>query len=202
MLWMEIRIIAMLDEMIIFFSSGSDDLSSLIKISFYLVALKTISTLISRQFHIYEIIIGYESVYQLQCFIFDKILKVTPSSRKTKSDEGSIINYLLVDSPKFSGLLNVFSNIVICPIQIIIYIVILFNLLGVSFIFGMTPLVGSSVMNYLITKNYDKSVEDLMIKKDKCMKATTEIFDSLKLLKMYGWEDEFKKRVILSIYVY
>ncbi len=90
-----------------------------------------------------------------------------------------------------------FAIILIKPIHTLIYIVILFNLLGVSFIFGIIPLVGSTVINYFMFKNYDKLVKDSMLKSDKRMKASTEIFDSLKLLKMYGWEDEFKNKVNL-----
>ena len=36
----------------------------------------------------------------------------------------------------------------------------------------------------------------MMGKKDLCMKATTETLDNIKILKLYNWENEFKKKIL------
>ena len=37
--------------------------------------------------------------------------------------------------------------------------------------------------------------KDLLKRKDNRMKITSETINSLKILKLYGWEDEFLERV-------
>ena len=36
----------------------------------------------------------------------------------------------------------------------------------------------------------------MMGKKDICMKVTTETLENIKILKLYNWENEFKKKIL------
>lgn len=192
----------MLERLIQYFDQSLNDLNYLIKISVILLSGKTMSIFLYRQFSIFESNIAMESVLKLNCFIFDKILKTSPSSNQKKSSQGEIINYIQVDSPKLGNMLRYCPLILIYPILIVVYIVILFYFLGLSFLFGMIPLVVFIIANYFMYRTYAGLEHDLLLRKDNRMKLTSETFEALKLLKMYAWEDEFRKRVILSYFIF
>jgi hypothetical protein len=139
----------------IYFYQGLRDTGYLIKISFSLILGKLISMIISSQSSNFESIMAIKSIYKINCFIFDKILKTSPSSNQKKSNQGEIINYLQVDSGKVAGLLRTLPKMVIYPIQIVIYIYVLFSFLGYSFIFGIITLISFIVFNYFVSAYND-----------------------------------------------
>ena len=114
---------------------------------------------------------------------------------------GILINFILVDSPKLGNMLKYCPFILVYPIQIGIYITMLFYYLGISFLFGMIPLVLFIVVNFFMYSKYSEMESDFLARKDWRMKATTETFDALKLLKMYAWEEEFRKKVNFIFYI-
>lgn len=185
----------MLEFIIIYFDQRLNDLTYLIKISFFLIIGKTISIFLTRQCSIFESNLAIKSVLMLNCFIFDKILKASPSSTQKKSSQGEIINYVQVDSVKLGDMLHTSPKILIYPIEILVFIVVLFYFLGYSFIFGIITLVLSMICNYYVLSNYADLEDNSLGRKDERMKITTETFEALKILKMYAWEDVFKKRV-------
>jgi len=189
----------MFELLIQYFNQRTNDLNYLIKISVFFISAKAISIFLYRQYSIFESNIAMESVLKLNCFIFDKIIKASPSSQQKKSSQGEIINFIQVDSLKLGNMLRYCPMILTDPIVIVIYIAILFYFLGVSFLFGMIPLVLFIIVNYFMYSTYSGLENDLLLRKDERMKVTTETFEYLKLLKMYDWEDEFKKRVILYL---
>jgi len=83
----------------------------------------------------------------------------------------------------------------IAPIQIIVYTYWLFDFLGISFLFGFLVLILFLVINIFIQIKMQDYVTKILSAKDDRMKVTSETFNSIKLLKLYGWESEFLKRV-------
>ena len=79
--------------------------------------------------------------------------------------------------------------------QIVVYSWWLFNLLEISFLFGFGVLVLFLIIQVFIQIALQKYVEKTMTKKDERLKIIVETFNSIKLLKLYGWEREFRKRV-------
>ena len=194
----------MIEAFITYFNTKQNDLNYLIKIGAILLGGKIFSMFLLRQYSIFENNLALKSTLRLNCFIFDKILKTSPASNENKSSQGEIINFIQVDSPKIGYMIISCPAMLIYPLQIIIYISLLFYYLGISFLFGMIQLVLFALVNYFIYSNYSKYENTLLTKKDLRMKITTETFDSLKLLKMYSWEEEFQKRVsfFLSIFYF
>ena len=194
----------MIEAFITYFNTKQNDLNYLIKIGAILLGGKIFSMFLLRQYSIFENNLALKSTLRLNCFIFDKILKTSPASNENKSSQGEIINFIQVDSPKLGYMIISCPAMLIYPLQIIIYISLLFYYLGISFLFGMIQLVLFALVNYFIYSNYSKYENTLLTKKDLRMKITTETFDSLKLLKMYSWEEEFQKRVsfFLSIFYF
>jgi ATP-binding cassette, subfamily C (CFTR/MRP), member 1 len=157
--------------------------------------IKFSSIFFVRQTNIFQTLIGYKSANEMNCLIFNKVLKASPASLTEKSSEGEIINFLQVDSAKLAMVMTFCPTLIIIPIQIIVYTLMLFEFMGISFIFGFAALAIFLGINFKIMKNYSVLQKEMLKKKDTRMKVTTETFNHLKVLKLYGWEDEFLRRI-------
>jgi len=138
---------------------------------------------------------GYEASTGLNCIIYDKLLKLSPSSTKVKFSEGQIINFLQVDAPKIKNLMMFSPLLIAHPIQIVVYMYMLFVFFGISFLFGFGTLVLFLIFNFCFQKKYVGYAKQILLHKDERMKMTTETIHSLKILKLYGWEEEYLKQV-------
>lgn len=131
----------------------------------------------------------------MNAYIYEKVLKESPSSLKSKSNQGEIINFLQVDSMKISMMMISSPTMLTTPIQIIVYTYLLFAFFGISFIFGFVTLFIFIMINFYIQSQYRVKQKELLKFKDSRMKITSEVINSLKILKLYAWEDEFLNRV-------
>ncbi len=61
-------------------------------------------------------------------------------------------------------------------------------------LFAMIFIIG---LNFILQKKEYMYKEEILKKTDERMNITIETINSLKLLKLYSWEDEFLKRVYL-----
>jgi len=157
--------------------------------------VKFVNILLNRQNSIFQSYLGFKSSIDLNCFIYSKLLKTSPSSLKEKSKEGDIINFIQVDSNKLNMTMYLSPGILIIPIKITVYSFMLFQFFGYSFLLGFLILFISFSLNFLIQKNYQKRNKEMLKKKDVTMRVTTETFNNLKVLKLYSWEDEFLNRI-------
>ena len=143
-------------------------------------------------------VIGNRAVFELNCFIYNKILKASPSSFTEKATEGEIVNFIQVDSMKLRSMVMFAPNIFINPIQIIAYSYLLFDFFKFSFFAGLGILILFFFINLKITKKYILYQQKILEKKDIRMKKSTETFDNIKILKLYNWENQFLERIISS----
>lgn len=185
----------MIENLIDYFKEKKDNLKYLIKISGILIGAKTISIFLFRQYMMFETNLANQSVNVLYTFLFDKILKVSPSSTKIKSNQGEIVTYLQVDCGKFSNMITNCANLFIFPTKIVVYLILLFRCFGFTFLYGIIPLLICVLINSLNYLRYPSLEKDFMNRKDMRSKATIETLEALKILKMYTWEKIFRKKV-------
>lgn len=195
MVALEFSCVYLIQLLIKYFDNKTNDLNYLIKICSGLVLAKLISIFINRHNTLFQQRISIKCVNILYAFLFEKILKISPASTKNKSSQGEIVNYIQVDANKIGELIKWSPWLFICPIQIVVYIMLLFYYFGYSFLFGVIPLVICAIINAILFKLYLNFNKEFMKKKDARMSVTTETFDSLKLLKMYAWDQIFKGKV-------
>jgi ABC-type multidrug transport system fused ATPase/permease subunit len=157
--------------------------------------IRLINIMLNRHYSNFQNYLGFKSYTDLNCFIYSKVLKASPSSIKQKSKEGDIINFMQFDSMKLSFLMILSPGLFVIPIQITVYSYMLFVFFGLSFLFGFGCLFLSFVINFFIQKRFQKLSKETLKAKDKRMKVTTETFNNLKVLKLYSWEDEYLKRI-------
>ena len=91
--------------------------------------------------------------YQLNCLIFHKILKISPSSFSQRTSKGKIVNFIQKDSSKISDLIKKCPSIIIAPGKIIAYIYLLFTFFGISFLFGLIAFGIMLVINLTVYRN-------------------------------------------------
>ena len=125
---------------------------------------------------------------------------ISPSFALLLILQGEIINFIQVDSPKINSTIVSSPGIIIAPIQIGVYIYLLFNLFEVTFLYGFGTLLLFFCISFFVQKQYLKLIQDVLKEKDNRLKITSETLNSIKILKLYAWEGEFLNRVYIIKY--
>ena len=186
-----------------YFDPNSDKSSfiynlSLWKLGLCFISLQTMRTFLGIHTLMRMNVIGNRAAFELNCFIYNKILKASPSSFTQRATEGEIVNFIQVDSMRFSWMIMLSPNIFINPIQIIAYSYLLFDFFSFSFFAGLGILVLFFLINLKVTKLFHFYQKKMLAKKDIRMRKSTEIFDNIKILKLYNWEKQFMKKLLLA----
>lgn len=127
--------------------------------------------------------------------IYRKAMRLSPSGRE-KFDSSKIMNLINVDANQVDGLAGFLPLLISAPVGIIISTYQLWKFLGVSMfaallIYGLlAPITG------LLTSKISGYVPEQMMVKDKRNKLTSNLFRTIKSLKLYAWETPFYERVV------
>jgi len=162
------------------------------------LGIQIISAFLNLHTQMIQTNFGNRAGYELNCFIYNKILNYAPSGFTQRANHGEIINFIQIDSMRLSFLVAIAPNAFVAPLMIIAYIYLLFDFFGLTFLSGLTILLSFMVMNYFIAKAFRRRQKRMMGKKDICMKVTTETLENIKILKLYNWENEFKRKILDS----
>ena len=139
--------------------------------------------------------VGNKSSVELNNLIYDKMLKLSPS---INIKAGDIYNYIQSDSHKLSKLMSSCPNIISVPFLIIMYNYLLFKYMGISFIIGFLVMIVFLIINYYYRKQFSKYLKLYLKMSDKRMRVTTETFNNLKVIKLYGWDDLFLEKIQMA----
>ena len=152
---------------------------------------KLVNIFISKKINEYQNYVGFKAGVELNCIIFDKLLVVSPSSRHNKAETGEIVNYVQVDSNQLIRFVTMSPSLITIPISIVAYSVLLFNYLGLAFLFGLIVLFIFLVINYFMQKTFKRLQKRRQGNMDKRLRLTTAILFNLKVLKLYSWDNFF-----------
>ncbi|XP_067934005.1 multidrug resistance-associated protein 1-like [Watersipora subatra] len=122
--------------------------------------------------------------------VYNKSLKLTSSSRK-ESTVGEIVNLMSVDAQRFMDIMTYINTLWSAPLQILIALGLLWDLLGPSVLAGLAVLILMIPLNIVITNAIKKLQVGQMKEKDKRVKLMSEILNGIKVLKLYAWEESF-----------
>ena len=140
----------------------------------------------------YTSIFSNKIIAQINSLLYDKLLSISIFANVS---EGSLINFIQNDSETFGEFFSFTPAAFACPIQIIFYIYILFKYFGFAFIFGLSSLVLIIILFYALQKVRAKYQKELLAKKDRRMKTSTQAFEMIKIIKLYSWEDYFLEKI-------
>ncbi|XP_071809243.1 ATP-binding cassette sub-family C member 9-like [Asterias amurensis] len=135
---------------------------------------------------------GFHLRSSLQTMIYEKSLRIAVTTISSGDmTMGEINNHISTDAQNLGMFLNFGLNAVTLPIMLVVAVVLLYVNIGVSSLIGLSlfilvlPL--QSVMAAFIAK-IEKTVLEFA---DSRLKYTNEMLQSMKLLKLSGWEDIF-----------
>ena len=101
---------------------------------------KLIGLLSERQIVFYVDVLGEISTVQLNCLIYDKLLKIA-CYNKGSFNEGQIINLIHDDSEKFGIFISSSPEVIILPFKLAYSVYILFSFFHESFVIGFFLLI-------------------------------------------------------------
>ena len=165
------------------------------KIGLIYLSIRLIDIILQRKSTELLTNIGNKSAVELNCLVYNKLLKLSPS---VEINSGKIINFIQNDSHKLFKLMSSCPNILSVPFLIIMYNYLLFKYMGISFVFGFLVMVAFMFINHHYRKEFSKYLKLHTKKCDARMKVTSETFNNLKVIKLYGWDDVFLNKISSS----
>ena len=125
---------------------------------------------------------------------YKKTLNINPTSRKDYT-VGEIVTLMSTDAQSFKQVIPSLNMVWSMPLQIILAIYFLYHELGPSVFGGVAILVLLVPFNTFMGKK-SKAVNRKQLKsKDKRVRRIYNPLNSLKIVKLYAWENLFDKRV-------
>lgn len=125
--------------------------------------------------------------------IYQKALKVV-----SKTSVGTAVNIQQVDAARIYESLPWMGSLIICPVQIIFSIYLLILTDGMAGLVGTGCLVIILALNSYLYRFITVLNDKILTAKDDRMKETNEIFNNIKFLKLFAWEQALLKRLLAA----
>lgn len=127
--------------------------------------------------------------------IYRKALIISNAARK-ESTVGEIVNLMAVDAQRFMELTTYLNMLWSAPLQIILALYFLWNLLGISVLAGLAVMIILIPINGVIANRIKILQVKQMKYKDDRVKLMNEVLGGIKVLKLYAWEPSFEEQVL------
>ncbi|KAI7834991.1 P-loop containing nucleoside triphosphate hydrolase protein [Kickxella alabastrina] len=108
---------------------------------------------------------------------------------------GKITNLMAVDANKISEASSYLHFLYQLPAEIVITVLMLYQLLGLASIAGLCTLLLLVPFQWRIVSVWSKLQTQLMKASDKRMSMTNEILQGVRIIKFFAWEPQFEKQV-------
>lgn len=125
--------------------------------------------------------------------LYRKTLRLSHRGKRD-STTGQIVNLMSLDAQRVADFIQNINTVTATPILLIISLVLLYQQLGPATFAGLIVMVINIPFNAFVTFNIRKLQKIVMSVKDRRIKLLSEIFNGIKIIKIYAWEDSFKKR--------
>ena len=130
--------------------------------------------------------------------VYNKSLRIDGAGRSTDAKQrtsGEIVNLMAVDAQRLQDFAPQLHALWSSPYQITITLIFLHWVVGWATIAGIMVMLLQIPAVTLVARRIRLAQRALMTIKDERIKLTNEAFGSIRLLKMYGWEDSFEARL-------
>ncbi|XP_027906996.1 ABC transporter C family member 8-like [Vigna unguiculata] len=174
--------------------SGDTALREGLTIVGFLILSKVVESVSQRHWYFCSRRSGLKMRSALMVAVYEKQLKLSSSAR-TRHSTGEIVNYIAVDAYRMGECPWWFHLTWACTLQLLLSITILYGVVGVGALPGLVPLLICGFINVPIAKILQKCMAQFMISQDERLRATSEILNSMKIIKLQSWEDKFKNLV-------
>ncbi|XP_031385823.1 ABC transporter C family member 8 [Punica granatum] len=130
----------------------------------------------------------------LMAALYEKQLKLSSLGRRRHST-GEIVNYIAVDAYRMGEFPWWFHSIWSFTFQLFLSIGILFLVIGIGALPGLVPLFIFGLLNVPFAKVLQNCQTKFMNAQDERLRATSEILNNVKIIKLQSWEEKFKKSI-------
>ncbi|CAG8459975.1 16431_t:CDS:10 [Acaulospora morrowiae] len=112
-----------------------------------------------------------------------------------KNDEGSssigrITNLMAVDTNRVSEFAVWWTSVIDSPVELAVGIYFLYQILGVSCLFGSLAMIFILPINHVTAKYYAKTQDNLMRARDH------RVLQGIRMIKFFAWEKNWERRVL------
>uniref|UniRef100_A0A1J3HWA7 ABC-type xenobiotic transporter n=6 Tax=Noccaea caerulescens TaxID=107243 RepID=A0A1J3HWA7_NOCCA len=159
-----------------------------------LVMLKLVESMSMRHWYFAARRSGMRIRSALMVAAYRKQLKLSSLGRKRHSS-GEIVNYIAIDAYRMGEFLWWFHSGWSATLQLLLSTTVLFGVVGAGAFPGLILLLFCGLLNVPFAKRLQNCQTQFMIAQDKRLRSTSEILNSMKVIKLQSWEDEFKKQI-------
>ncbi|KAI9109511.1 hypothetical protein K1719_019565 [Acacia pycnantha] len=159
-----------------------------------LIICKIIESVSQRHWFVESRRSGMRMRSALMVAIYKKQLKLSSAARRTHST-GEIVNYIAVDAYRMGEFPWWFHSTWTSVVQLFLSIGVLFGVVGLGALPGLVPLLTCGFLNIPFAKIIQKCQSEFMVAQDERLRSTSEILNSMKIIKLQSWEEKFKTLV-------
>ncbi|CAK9204941.1 unnamed protein product [Sphagnum jensenii] len=159
-----------------------------------LLVAKVVEVLCSHQFLFLGQKLGILIRTSLVATVYRKGLRLSSAGRQTHG-VGNIVSYMSTDVQQIGDSIYLLHNVWVLPLQILIAMGLLFQALGLAAIAGFGVMVLIVSCNLFVVRKQRFSFSQVVKSRDQRMKATNEVLNNMKIIKLQAWDEKFQKRV-------
>jgi len=116
----------------------------------------------------------------------------TEPKSEAQVSSGTIINLMAVDSFKVAEICAYLHFLwASTPVQIVVAIVLLYQIMGYSSIVGIGVMIFLLPINMYIAKQFSKTRKQILAATDARIHATNEVLSNIRIIKFFAWEQRF-----------
>ncbi|KAF9577890.1 Multidrug resistance-associated protein 1, partial [Lunasporangiospora selenospora] len=188
----------LMSQLLAFTASYSNDVGApvslgiLLSIGMFLTTLA--SALMEGQFNQLIMNMGIEARTALISMIYRKALKLSPSARQSETP-GEICNHMSVDAERWSDALTLLPLWFSIPLEICIALWLLYNQIGWSALASLGTIIAVSPFQAWIAAFFTRAKDEKLEAMDNRIRLVNEVMAGIKIVKLYGWESSFMKRI-------
>ncbi|KAF7099484.1 hypothetical protein CFC21_101114 [Triticum aestivum] len=153
---------------------------------------KFCESLSQRQWNFRTRRLGLQVRSLLSAAIYKKQQKLSNAAKK-KHSSGEILNYVTVDAYRIGEFPFWFHQTWTTSVQLCIALAILYNAVGAAMVSSLVVIIIAVLCNIPLARRQHKFQSKLMEAQDVRLKAMSESFVHMKILKLYAWEAHFNK---------
>ncbi|KYM99989.1 Multidrug resistance-associated protein 1 [Cyphomyrmex costatus] len=163
--------------------------------SILLLLTAMLQTLVLSQYFHRMFLVGLRIRTALIAAIYRKALRMSNAARK-ETTLGEIVNLMSVDAQRFMDLTAYVNMIWSAPLQIVLALYFLWNILGPAVLAGLAVMIILIPVNALIANKVKTLQIRQMKSKDERVKLMNEVLNGIKVLKLYAWEPSFEQQIL------
>ncbi|EFJ28692.1 ATP-binding cassette transporter, subfamily C, member 15, SmABCC15 [Selaginella moellendorffii] len=159
-----------------------------------LVAVKATQSIAHRHWSFQSRRLGVKARASVCAAVYDKILKISSKARQRHSG-GEIVSYMGVDSYRLGEFSWWIHYSWACILQLLIAVLVLVKIAKLATLATLLVLLVTFFVQIPISRNLQLAQTNLMIAQDERLRRTAEVLNSVKIIKLQAWEEEFKKMI-------